>query len=110
MILKKIVLCGSSKFEKDFERINRELTLSGNVVYSLGFFGHSRDKEKLKQLQAEGVWEETKKMLDLIHQEKILASDTVFIINVNGYIGKSTRNEISFAEKHNKEIVYLFDI
>ena len=45
--------------------------------------------------------------LTLIHKKKIDLADVVFIVNVNGYIGKDTRNEIQNAEKHNKNIVYL---
>ena len=45
--------------------------------------------------------------LTLIHKKKIDLADVVFIVNVNGYIGKDTRKEIQYAEKHNKNIVYL---
>jgi hypothetical protein len=38
-----VTLCGSTKFKEDFERVNRELTLAGNIVISVGCFGHSGD-------------------------------------------------------------------
>ena len=40
---KVITLCGSTRFKDDFERVNRELTLMGNIVISVGCFGHSGD-------------------------------------------------------------------
>ncbi len=40
---KVITLCGSTRFKDDFERINKELTLRGNIVISVGCFGHSVD-------------------------------------------------------------------
>ena len=38
-----ITLCGSTRFKEDFERVNKELTLAGNIVLSVGCFGHSGD-------------------------------------------------------------------
>ena len=38
-----ITLCGSTRFKEDFERVNKELTLAGHIVISVGCFGHSGD-------------------------------------------------------------------
>jgi hypothetical protein len=51
--------------------------------------------------------EETRKMLDELHLRKIDLSDEVYILNVNGYIGEGTRNEINYAKSQNKIIRYL---
>ena len=40
---KVITLCGSTRFKEDFERVNKELTLRGNIVISVGCFGHAGD-------------------------------------------------------------------
>ena len=62
-------------------------------------FGHSGDNE---------VWlEDTKQMLDDMHKRKIDMADEVFVINVNGYIGSSTRSEIEYALKTGKKVNYL---
>ena len=75
------------------------MTLEGNIVISVGLFGHSGDDE---------VWqEETKPMLDDMHKRKIDLSDEIFVINVGGYIGSSTRSEIEHALKTGKAIKYL---
>ena len=92
-----ITLCGSTRFKEDFERVNRELTLAGNIVISVGCFGHSGDS----------FTEEQKIMLDDIHKQKIDMADAIFVINKNGYIGSSTKSEIKYAEEHNKEIIFM---
>ena len=96
---KVITLCGSTKFKEDFMRVQKELTLKGNIVISVGLFGHSGDDE---------VWTSgTKKMLDDMHKRKIDMADEIFVINKNGYIGESTKSEIEYAKKTNKKINYL---
>ena len=42
---KVITLCGSTRFKEEFMRIQKELTLEGNIVISVGLFGHSGDNE-----------------------------------------------------------------
>lgn len=55
----------------------------------------------------EGTLTETKKMLDDMHKRKIDMSDEIFVINVGGYIGKSTQSEIEYAKQTGKKINYL---
>ena len=42
---KVITLCGSSRFKDAFMQVQKRLTLEGNIVLSLGLFGHSGDTE-----------------------------------------------------------------
>lgn len=94
-----VVLCGSTKFKNTFERAQKDFTLKGYIVLSVGLFGHSGDNE---------VWtDDNKKMLDDMHKEKIRMADEVIILNVDGYIGESTRNEIEYAKELGKKITYL---
>lgn len=96
---KVITLCGSTRFKEEFLEIQKRLTLEGNIVISVGLFGHSGDDE---------VWTKgTKEMLDDMHLRKIDMADEVFVINVGGYIGSSTRAEIAYAMKSGKPIRYL---
>ena len=96
---KVITLCGSTRFKDAFIEAQKRLTLEGNIVISVGLFGHSGDDE---------VWSEgTKEMLDDMHRAKITMADEIYIINVDGYIGDSTRAEIEFAIKNNKTVNYL---
>ena len=94
-----ITLCGSTRFKEQFLEAQKRLTLEGNIVISVGLFGHSGDDE---------VWTPgTKEMLDNMHKRKIDMADAICVINVGGYIGSSTRSEIEYAEKHGKTIMYL---
>lgn len=96
---KIITLCGSTKFKDEFIETQKRLTLEGNIVISVGLFGHSGDNE---------VWSNgTKEMLDDMHKRKIDLADEIFVINVDNYIGSSTRSEIGYAIKTNKKVNYL---
>ena len=66
---KVITLCGSTKFKDEFLRIQKELTLKGNIVISVGLFGHSGDNEVWENMD-EGTLTKTKEMLDDMHKEK----------------------------------------
>ena len=96
---KVITLCGSTKFKDEFMQAQKQLTLEGNIVISVGLFGHSGDGEVF----TEGV----KEMLDDMHKRKIDMADEIFVINVGGYIGSSTRSEIEYAHKTGKLVRYL---
>ena len=93
-----ITLCGSTKFKKDFEQINAKLTMQGNIVISVGLFGHADGI----QLTAE-----QKEILDETHKQKIDMSDGIFVINRLGYIGPSTKSQIEYAIAKGKFVQYL---
>ena len=91
---KIITLCGSTRFEKEFQEWNKKLTLQGCVVFSCGVFGAD---------------EKDKEILDSIHRQKIDMSDEIFILNVGGYYGKSTSDEIDYARSKGIEFNFLED-
>ena len=94
-----VTLCGSTLFKDAFMEAQKRLTLEGNIVISVGLFGHSGDNE---------VWTEgTKQMLDDMPKRKIDMADSIYVINVGGYIGESTRTEIEYAIKNGKKVEYL---
>ena len=96
---KVVTLCGSTRFKDAFMEAQKRLTLEGKIVISVGLFGHSGDEE---------VWTAgTKEMLDDMHKRKIDMADEIFVINVGGYIGSSTKSEIEDAQQHGKPIKYL---
>ena len=96
-----ITLCGSTRFKEQYLEAQKRLTLEGNIIISVGLFGHSGDEE---------TWEPgVKEMLDNMHKRKIDMADAIYVINVGGYIGESTRSEIEYAKAHGKEVKYLED-
>ena len=103
---KVITLCGSTRFKDAFMETQKRLTLEGNIVISVGLFGHSGDKEVWENMD-EGTLTKTKEMLDDMHKRKIDMADEVYVINVGGYIGDSTRSEIEYARKTGKKVRYL---
>lgn len=101
MTKRKIVcLCGSTRFKDEYIKANRNETLKGNIVLSVGLFGH---------IEGLDMSSETKKMLDELHLHKIDLADEILVLNVDGYIGESTKKEIGYAKNLNKKIVYEFE-
>lgn len=96
--MKIICLCGSTKFKSYFESVNQLETLKGNIVLAPGVFGHA-DKIELSV--------EKKDKLDKLHLKKIDMSNEVIVIDVNKYIGRSTKKEIEYARKNGKIIKYF---
>ena len=103
---KVVTLCGSTRFKDEFMKVQKELTLKGYIVISVGLFGHAGDSEVWENMD-EGTLTKTKEMLDDMHKRKIDMADEVFVINKNGYIGSSTLSEIVYAKKTGKIIKYL---
>ena len=91
-----ITLCGSTKFKDEFMRIQKELTLEGYIVISVGCFGHSGDV----------FTDDQKIMLDDMHKRKIDMADGIMVINPGGYIGSSTRSEIEYAQGTGKYVKF----
>ncbi|MBR6504818.1 MAG: hypothetical protein IKT41_03805 [Clostridia bacterium] len=106
---KVITLCGSTKFKEEFIKAQKELTLKGYIVISVGLFGHSGDSEVWENMD-EGTLTKTKEMLDDMHKRKIDMADEIFVINVGGYIGESTKSEIKYAKDTGKKVNYLENI
>lgn len=92
---KVICLCGSTRFKEQYIYWNRHFTLKGYVVLSVGFFSHGE------------VGATAKAKLDQLHLHKIDMSDGIFVINISGYIGDSTRSEIEYARSRGKEVRFL---
>ena len=97
-----VCLCGSTRFYDEFQRANYDLTMAGKIVLTVGFYPHS-------STHGEGVGHDSpeKVALDELHKRKIDLADRVFVLNVDGYIGDSTRSEIDYAVEHGVPVDYL---
>jgi hypothetical protein len=93
-----VTLCGSTRFRVAFEQAQRDETLAGRIVISVGLFGHQ---------EAMDMGGPTKAMLDELHLRKIDISDEILVINQGGYIGESTRREIEYAISKGKTVRYM---
>lgn len=94
-----ITICGSTRFKEMFLHVLKQLTLEGNIVLLPGVYTHAGDAE---------AWEPGRKeVLVDMHRRKIDMSDAIFVVNVGGYVGESTRAEIEYARKHGREVRWL---
>ncbi|MNC15464.1 hypothetical protein D3C76_80910 [compost metagenome] len=92
-----ITLCGSTRFKPQFEAANAALTMQGVIVLSVGFF---------EQSEGIALTEEQARLFEQLHYSKIQMSDGIMVINVQGYIGESTRKEIEYARLAGKTVEY----
>lgn len=93
-----ITLCGSMRFREEFERLSAEFTLAGNVVLtpvSLDSTIHASAEERER--------------LGRIHLQKVDMADEIFVVNVDGYVGESTRREINRARARGLRVTFLVD-
>ena len=93
-----VCLCGSTRFKDEFLEHQKWLTLHGYIVLSVGFFGHVDGMPTPKE----------KRLVDELHLRKIDLADEVRVVNVGGYVGRSTRREIAYAHAQKKTVVYLY--
>lgn len=102
---KIICLCGSTRFTEQMLIKQWELTKQGFIVLSWCALPDSYFKgdDKHHIGDQEGV----KEIVDEVHFRKIDLADEVFILNVDGYIGESTQNELDYAKKEGKIIRFL---
>lgn len=101
---KIVCLCSSTRFKDAFDEANYQETMKGNIVLSVGFYMHATGN---KHGDGIGCTPEQKIALDELHKRKIDLADEVLILNVEGYIGESTKSEIEYAKSHGKVIRYL---
>lgn len=100
--MKIITICGSMKFVKEMMEISEKIELQGNVVL-MPIYNPSRPSK-------DHFTKEEILILDKMHKERIKLSDAILVVNVDNYIGSSTKKEIEFAKSLNKEIIYYTDI
>lgn len=101
----KICLIGSTRFMDQYREVNKNLTLGGHVVYTVAAISTSLTNEHIKA-EDQGITEDEKQTLDLVHLLKIQASDAVVLItDRDGYVGFSTKREIKWAMMIGKQVI-----
>jgi len=92
------VLCGSTLFKPQFEEWAQKLSWEDVIVTRPEVYSHWDEKHN----DMEALSDAKKEFLDALHICKIAElkperGDFVMILNVDGYIGKSTTREREFA-------------
>lgn len=106
---KVICLCGSTRFTDQMLIKQWELTKQGHVVLTWCVLPNSYFENKnMKDHSHIGDQEDIKELIDEVHKRKIDLSDEVLVINVDDYIGDSTRSEVAYAIAHNKSIKWMY--
>ena len=98
--MKIITLCGSLKFQKEMMIIAEKKALEGNCILTPVYpilENIERTEEQLAKLKE-------------AHFKRIELSDAILVVNVNNYIGQSTKLEVEYAKKIGKEIIYYTDL
>ena len=98
--MKIVTLCGSLRFKKEMMEVAEKLALLGDCVLTPVYptsENSVRTKEQLIKLRE-------------AYFKKIELSDAIFVVNVNNYIGESTKLEIEYAKKLGKEILYYTNV
>jgi hypothetical protein len=99
-----VCLCGSTRFKAEFEQVAADLALAGVIVVKPDVFMNDGHAEKAHLPAVSG---DVKVALDDLHKRKIDLADEVYVLNVGGYIGTSTRSEIDYAVALGKPVRYL---
>ena len=94
-----VCLCGSTRFMDAFQQANKDLSLAGKIVLTVALVTSDATNSE--------VTAEQKAKLEVLHREKIALADSIYVLNVGGYIGESTRSEIEYAKSLGKPVVYL---
>jgi len=104
-----ITLCGSTRFIEYFAVMAWALEKKGAIVLGLHFLPESYFKQKKHKGVPDHLaeYEEVAEHFDNLHLRKIDLSDSVYVLNVDGYIGKSTAKEIKYAKKLGLPISYF---
>lgn len=95
--IKVITICGSMKFKDKMIEIANDLELNKKHAVIQCVYGENKNNYNKNELD----------LLSKIHFKKIDISDAIYVVNVDGYIGESTKKEIEYARKNNKEILSL---
>lgn len=96
MVSKVVTICGSMKFTEHMIRVALDLELvNGYVVLQCAYNFDERI-----------ISDDDFATLGKIHVKKIDMSDAIYVMNIDGYIGESTRKEIEYALSTGKEVIY----
>lgn len=98
--MKIITLCGSLKFKKEMMIVAEKMALEGNCILTPVYpvlDNIEKTEEQLVKLKE-------------AHFKRIEFSDAILVVNINNYIGDSTKLEIDYAKKIGKEIIYYTDL
>ena len=100
-----VCLCGSTRFWRTFQEASLRETLAGKIVLSIGAARCADDDDKsFGGYVPADEFDAVKARLDELHMRKIDLAHEVLVLNVDGYIGESTRREMEYAQSTGKPV------
>ncbi len=94
--MKVVTICGSMRFEKEMQKIAWELeTTKGYSVIQCVY-----------NVENNAISKEQTDKLNAAHFKKIDISDSIYVVNIGGYIGSQVEKEIEYALSEGKEVIY----
>jgi len=94
--MKTVTVCGSMRFAEAIKNIAFELETRHNFNVIQCTYNESEKK----------ITETEKENLVKAHYRKIDISDAIYVVDIDGYIGQSVKEEIEYAKGKGKEIIY----
>lgn len=94
--IKVVTICGSMRFANEMQKIAWDLELDNRWANIQCLY------DRLENQITSKDWE----ILKACHFKKIDISDAIYVVNIGGYVGNNTREEIEYAIKLGKEIIY----
>ena len=107
-----ITLIGSSRFCGHMAIMAWEFEKGGCIALGLHLLPEEYCKQKGMipdedgRIHHIGEQEGVEHQMDTLHFKKIEMADSIYVVNIEGYIGKSTAREIAYAEHLGKPISY----
>lgn len=95
-----ITLCGSLKFQNEMMIVAEKLALKGKCILTPVYPVLKNYEITMQEMQ----------LLKNEHLKRIDLADTILVMNIDNYIGSSTSQEIEYAKKNNKKILYYEDL
>ena len=96
MDTKVVTICGSMRFAKEMMQIATELEKKHGWCVIQCVYGVDKNTTTDEEMQN----------IVNCHWKKIDISDAIYVVNIGGYIGTATTNEINYALQHGKEVIY----
>ena len=94
--MKVVTICGSLRFADQMKKIAIELETKKGYCVLQPIYNDKKKTESFSELET----------LYLNHNKKIELADAIYVVNINGYIGETTKNGIAFAKANGKEVIY----
>ncbi len=93
--MKIVTISGSMRFAKQMKDIARKLEAEHRICALQPVYNKKKNEtvENIENIVS-------------CHYQKIDLSDALYVVNIDGYIGEATHDEIEYAKKNNKEIIY----